>query len=64
LADSPHLACLTELDLHGNEIGETGALALAGSPHLARLTSLDLVSNQIEHLAAVNLSEQISQRRP
>jgi hypothetical protein len=44
LADSPHLADLTSLDLFYARLGDEGALALASSPHLARLTSLSLIA--------------------
>jgi hypothetical protein len=43
VADCPHLANLTELDIHGPHTTEAGALALAESPHLARVRRLFLI---------------------
>jgi hypothetical protein len=40
VANCPHLARLTFLDLAINKIGNDGATALAGAPHLANLTHL------------------------
>jgi hypothetical protein len=47
LANSPHLANLSELHLCNGRIGDAGAAALAGSPHLSSLCTLDLRENQI-----------------
>ena len=45
---------LTSLNLFGNEIGDTGAMALA---KLANLTSLDLGFNQIGDAGVVELAK-------
>jgi hypothetical protein len=48
LADTPHLAGLRELTLHGwPQIRDTGLAALATSPHLANLTHRWLNNNEI-----------------
>lgn len=47
LAQSPHLASLTEFYLYINEIGDEGARALAQSEHLASLILLNLRFNGI-----------------
>ncbi len=47
LLASDTLAQLTRLDLNGNELGDKGALALAGCAHLANLTRLDLANNKL-----------------
>ena len=51
MAESPHLACVTALDLTGNRVGDEGARALAYSRHAARLRSLDLTANVIDGAA-------------
>jgi uncharacterized protein (TIGR02996 family) len=47
LADSPHLARLTHLELHGGGIGDAGARALARSRHLTRLAQLVVTESAI-----------------
>jgi uncharacterized protein (TIGR02996 family) len=47
LAESPHLAGLTALDLRSNMAGDAGAVALAASPHVRHLTTLRLGGNRI-----------------
>jgi uncharacterized protein (TIGR02996 family) len=47
LAESPHLAGLTALDLRSNLAGDVGAEALATSRHLQHLTTLRLAYNNI-----------------
>jgi uncharacterized protein (TIGR02996 family) len=42
LANSPHLAHLTVLELYDRHVGAVGAAALAASPYLAKLTTLNL----------------------
>jgi len=57
LAQSEHLASLTDLDLNSNEIGDEGARALAQSPHLASLTQLHLAYNGIREEGARALAQ-------
>src|SRR5437660_1432777 len=47
LAASPHVACLTTLNLRQGSVGTRGAQALAASPHLARLTRLYVCRSDI-----------------
>ncbi|HEY7314557.1 MAG TPA: TIGR02996 domain-containing protein [Gemmataceae bacterium] len=47
LAESPHLAGLTALDLRSNAAGDAGAEALAASPHVRHLATLRLGLNNI-----------------
>jgi uncharacterized protein (TIGR02996 family) len=47
LAESPHLAGLTALDLRSNSVDDAAAEALAASPHIRHLTSLRLGNNHI-----------------
>lgn len=47
LAESPHLAGLTALDLRSNLVGNAGAEALAASPHMRHLATLRLGGNNI-----------------
>ena len=47
LAESPHLAGLTALDLRSNSANDAGIEALAASPHLRHLTTLRLGNNFI-----------------
>ena len=71
LAESPHLANLTSLNLENNDIDDAGAQALAASPYLQKLTRLDLMnagigdtgaqalatSPHLQHLASLNLED-------
>lgn len=47
LAESPHLAGLTVLDLRSNLVGDAGAEALAASPHVRQLATFRLGGNNI-----------------
>ena len=47
LANSPHLADLSALELLDNGLDDEGAATLAASPYLANLTSLSLWNNRI-----------------
>src|SRR6516162_3087466 len=53
------LAQLQLLNLVGNEVGDTGAQAIA--QHLSQLTSLDLSSNQIGEAGAQAIAQHLSQ---
>ena len=50
------LGNVTRLDLMGNDIGPTGAAALAGSPHVSNLTWLNLEWNRFDAAGAVALA--------
>jgi uncharacterized protein (TIGR02996 family) len=52
LAECPHLANLTVLNLSAVNVGDQAAHQLAGSPYLRRLTVLDLGHNRIQPCAA------------
>ncbi|MFO0806568.1 MAG: hypothetical protein U0791_25975 [Gemmataceae bacterium] len=47
LAACPQLARLHTLNLRGNRIGDSGAIALAASQHLVRLKHLNLSTNKL-----------------
>jgi hypothetical protein len=55
LAQSPHLANLSRLDVI--HFGPAGAVALATSAHLARLTALALLGNDLENQHVLELLE-------
>lgn len=57
LAACPHLARLHTLNLRGNRIGDSGAVALAASPFLMNLHILDLTDNDITQLGLTALRE-------
>ena len=59
LAQSEHLASLTQLYLGYNGIGEEGARALAQSPHLCSLTYLSLDDNEMGEEGKRALSESV-----
>ena len=44
IVGSPAIHGLRHLDVGGNPIGDTGAIAIAGSPHLATLESLSIMN--------------------
>jgi uncharacterized protein (TIGR02996 family) len=57
LMTSPHRSALTDLLLHGNQIGDGGAVALAELPQSKRLRWLDLSKNNIREVGATALAE-------
>ena len=57
IANSPHLANLTRLDLFKNNISPAGVKAILASAHLNNLFHLDLVSNDIDIDAAMALEK-------
>ncbi len=57
LANCPHLARLTRLDLSGNAITTEAAHALANSPHLTRLRRVDLGGANLSYSMIARLNE-------
>lgn len=57
VAESPGLACLTELGLPSNLIGADGIAALARSSHVASLRVLSLYQNPVEDEGAKALAD-------
>ncbi|HKB38185.1 MAG TPA: TIGR02996 domain-containing protein, partial [Gemmataceae bacterium] len=57
VANCPHLAALTALDLRAEQLGSTGARLLASSPYLARLRRLDLSCNPLGAAGARALAQ-------
>lgn len=55
LAACPHLARLHTLNLRGNRIGDSGAIALAASPHLGNLKHLNLATNSLSEVGLLAL---------
>src|SRR5262249_48664090 len=62
LANSPHLAGLSELSLSNNAIGDEGARALAASPHLTNLRWLDVTKNNMSQSGRAALRERFRRR--
>jgi Ran GTPase-activating protein (RanGAP) involved in mRNA processing and transport len=63
MAESPHLAGLTALDLRNNRINDEGLQALAESPHLANLSVLRLGGNVFQDAGAQALASSAHLRR-